>query len=99
MSAQASARTDKPRAARRPVDHSYRTFAGTICRGMDVLDANDRIIGQVARVESDHIVLVPTSETDRGEFFVPLSLIDGIHGDQVLLAGRGDASFGLGAQI
>ena len=80
----------------KPRQFRYRTFAGTIARGMDVLDAQNRCIGQVESVESDHIMLARAR--NGREYFVPLTLIDGIHGDQVLLAGRGDSTFGLGAQ-
>jgi hypothetical protein len=74
----------------------FRTFAGTISQGMVVLDANDRIIGEVDRVESDHIILTPG--VDGSDYFVPLSLIDGISGSRVLLSGRSDTTFGLGAE-
>ncbi|MCB2047753.1 MAG: DUF2171 domain-containing protein [Novosphingobium sp.] len=84
-----------PRSAPGQRQKKFRTFAGTIARGMVVLDANDRIIGEVDRVESDHIILV--SGPGSPDYFVPLSLIDGISGSKVLLSGRGDAAFGLGA--
>jgi len=76
----------------------FRTFAGTIARGMEVISPEGRFLGQVDRVESDHIVLVPASEDESDAWFVPLSLIDGIARDQVLLASRGDGTFGLGAE-
>ena len=76
----------------------YRTFAGTITQGMDVIAPDGHFLGRVDRVEGDHIVLVPTTESGSEAFFVPLSLIDGIAQDQILLAGRGDGTFGLGAQ-
>lgn len=79
-----------------PEQSRYRTFAGTIIKGMQVLDAQDRCIGEVERVENDHIMLVPSG--DGCEYFVPLAIIDGIHAGQVLLAGRSDSTFGLGAQ-
>lgn len=76
----------------------FRTFAGTISRGMDVISPEGRFLGQVDRVEGDHIVLVPASESESHTYFVPLSLIDGIAQNQILLASRGDGTFGLGAE-
>lgn len=76
----------------------FRTFAGTIVQGMDVISSDGRFLGQVDRVEGDHIILVPASYSETEAYFVPLSLIDGIAQGQVLLAGRGDGTFGLGAQ-
>lgn len=69
------------------------TFAGTICKGMEVFDADDEMIGLVESVEGNQIRLESTNGEKRQ--FISVSLIDGIHQGKVLLAGRGDASFGL----
>jgi hypothetical protein len=87
-------------AASSPRQEKFRTFAGTISRGMIVLDGDDRIIGEVDRVESDHIILAAGPDAwgpDSADYFVPLALIDGISGSKVLLSGRSDSTFGLGA--
>lgn len=77
---------------------SFRTFAGTIYEHMQVLDVDGKLLGTVAEVRGDQIMLeTPDPETNALES-LPLSLIDGIDGNAVLLAGRGDASFGLGAE-
>lgn len=76
----------------------FRSFAGTISRGRDVISSEGKFLGQVDRVEGDHIVLSPVNKDETDTYFVPLSLIDGIAQDQVLLASRGDGTFGLGAE-
>ncbi len=76
----------------------FRTFAGTIAQGMDVISPEGRFLGRVDRIEGDHIVLVAATEREGDVYFVPLSLIDGIDQDQILLASRGDGTFGLGAE-
>jgi len=77
---------------------SFRTFAGTIDEHMQVIDVDGKVLGTVADVRGDQIMLeTPDPETKELES-LPVSLIDGIDKNAVLLAGRGDASFGLGAQ-
>lgn len=77
---------------------SFRTFAGTIREHMQVIDVDGKVLGTVADVRGDQIMLeTPDPETKELES-LPLSLIDGIDTNAVLLAGRGDASFGLGAE-
>jgi hypothetical protein len=94
-------RTDGRVAANRKVQLTmkrYQTFAGTICEGMEVIAGDGSSLGHVASVEGSNIRLVNSDGPDGGDFSLPLSLIDGISEGKVLLAGRGDASFGLGAQ-
>ena len=73
----------------------FQTFAGTIVAGMKVISGDDQVIGTVETVRDNQIVLA--SEDGGGEMSVPLGLIDGIGEGRVLLSGRGDSSFGLGA--
>ncbi len=75
----------------------FRTFAGTISTGMEVISSEGELIGHVDLVQGDHIVLAPSKEGEPSTYFVPLSLIDGITEEQILLASRGDGTFGLGA--
>ena len=83
----------------RPVDLSqcYRTFAGTICKGMEVVDAGEHLIGHVDSIEGDRIRLA-LADGAPSDDFLPFSLIAGISKTRISLAARGDASFGLGAQ-
>lgn len=77
---------------------SFRTFAGTIYEHMQVIDVDGKVLGTVADVRGDQIML-ETTDPDTNELeSLPVSLIDGIDKNAVLLAGRGDASFGLGAE-
>lgn len=76
----------------------FQTFAGTIEEGMDVIGADGESLGRVSQVKGDQIILAPADDSLGVAYFLPLSLIDGIHGSRILLAGRGDGSFGLGAQ-
>lgn len=72
--------------------------AGRIVKGMAVVDANDRLLGYVESVEGELIRLFEGASGHAPGGSVPLSLIDGIFDGRVLLAGRGDSTFGLGAQ-
>ena len=76
----------------------YQTFAGTICDGMEVIGASGEVLGHVSGVAGDSIVLSEKDPAGKGDFSLPLSLIDGISNGQVLLASRGDATFGIAGQ-
>ena len=71
------------------------TESGTVREGMSVVDSYGHVIGTVAGVEGDRLRLSSHDSHDDGAAFLPISLIDGVDGDRVLLSGRGDASFGL----
>lgn len=73
----------------------FHTASGTIRTGMQVVDSYGRGIGAVAGVEGERLRLASSDSHDDGVSFVPLSLIEGVDGERVLLGGRGDASFGL----
>lgn len=72
---------------------AWTTQQGTIRKGMNVLDANGTCLGTVVGLEGEELLL-----DGPGETFIALSLIDGVSPEAVLLAPRGDATFGLGAQ-
>ncbi len=72
---------------------SWPTLQGTIRRGMRVIGPDGAVIGIVSALEGDELVLEGGSHD-----FVAVSQIDGISDDAVLLADRGDTTFGLGAQ-
>ncbi|PEQ11708.1 hypothetical protein B2G71_15925 [Novosphingobium sp. PC22D] len=74
---------------------TFRTFAGTIREHMQVIDSEGKVLGTVAEVRGDQIMLTASGDAPES---LPVSMIDGIDANAVLLAGRGDASFGLGAQ-
>jgi hypothetical protein len=76
----------------------FNTAHGTIRTGMQVVDSYGRGIGAVASVEGERLRLASDDSHGDGTAFVPLSLVEGIDGDRVLLGGRGDASFGLPTQ-
>ncbi|VWX53127.1 DUF2171 domain-containing protein [Novosphingobium sp. 9U] len=77
---------------------SFATAAGTLYEGMTVVDSYGHTIGLVSSVDGERMRLASSDPHDDGVAFLPVSLIDGIDGNRVLLAGRGDASFGLAAQ-
>ncbi|MBB4860097.1 hypothetical protein HNO88_003435 [Novosphingobium chloroacetimidivorans] len=74
---------------------AFHTPSGTIHEGMAVVDSYGHTIGLVSSVDGERMRLSSTDPHDDGVAFLPLSLIDGIDGGRVLLAGRGDASFGM----
>lgn len=74
-------------------DSTWWTPEGTIRKGMKVFDADGTCLGAIAGVTGEEVFL----EGGPGEFIV-ISQIDGVSEDAVLLAPRGDATFGLGAQ-
>ena len=78
-------------------DTAWITAMGTIRKGMRVIDADGTCIGTVASLEGEEIMLEPQGEGGDAEF-VTLTQVDGIDGSNVLLSGRGDATFGLGAE-
>ena len=84
-------------ASRKGGGAEFPTQAGTVRAGMQVLDGYGHPIGIVEAVEGQRLRLSSTDPHDDGVAFLPLSLIDGVEADRVLLAGRGDSSFGLPA--
>ncbi|QDK33887.1 DUF2171 domain-containing protein [Sphingomonas sp. IC081] len=72
---------------------SWHTGSGFVRRGMTVIDSDGAVLGVVDRVEGQEVLLA-----EAGHPFVTVSEIDGIDGDRILLAPRGDATFGLGAE-
>lgn len=94
-------RFDSPAEQTHPASRSqadaaqFNTANGTIRAGMQVVDSYGRGIGAVAGVEGERLRLASNDSHGDGTAFVPLSLVEGIDGDRVLLGGRGDASFGL----
>lgn len=73
----------------------FPTASGTVRAGMTVVDSYGHAIGVISGVEGDRLRLASNDPHDDGFAFLPLSLIDGIDGNRVLLAGRGDGSFGM----
>lgn len=73
----------------------FPTASGPVRAGMTVVDSYGHAIGVIAGVEGDRLRLASTDPHDDGVAFLPVSLIDGIDEDRVLLVGRGDASFGM----
>lgn len=82
------------RASTPQADHEtvWATPVGNIRKDMPVLAPDGAVIGRVAGVEGDQVMLAG------GDDFIPITLIDGVGDQGVLLQGRGDATFGLGAQ-
>lgn len=72
---------------------SWTTPAGTVREGMQVLAADGSLLGHVDSLEGEELLL-----RGPGRDFVATSQIDGISENAVLLSGRGDGTFGLGAQ-
>lgn len=73
-------------------DTAWTTQQGTIRKGMKVIAADGVVIGTVAALEGEELMLESGSHD-----FVAITQIDGISADAVLLSDRGDATFGLGA--
>lgn len=73
----------------------FETASGTVRAGMTVVDSYGHALGTVSSVDGERLRLASSDPHDDGVAFLPVSLIDGIDGDRVLLSGRGDASFGL----
>lgn len=86
---------------------SWPTESGFVRKGMTVIAADGSVLGVVDRVEGQEVLL-----EEPGHPFIAVSEIDGIEGGgiedgeieggraqngRILLAPRGDASFGLGA--
>jgi hypothetical protein len=71
----------------------WATDSGTIRKGMAVIASDGRVLGTVERVEGEEILLAGTQGA-----FITLTLVDGVSEDAVLLQGRGDTTFGLGAE-
>ncbi|EJL21188.1 DUF2171 domain-containing protein [Novosphingobium sp. AP12] len=76
---------------------AWTTQVGTIRRGMKVLDADGTVLGTVAGIEGEEVLLAEHAEGERDSFIL-ITQIDGVSEDAVLLQGRGDATFGLGAE-
>lgn len=74
---------------------SFTTANGSIRAGMEVVDGYGKMIGAVSGVEGERLQLTSTDSHSDGSSFVPLSLVEAIEGNRVILGGRGDASFGL----
>jgi hypothetical protein len=73
----------------------FETASGTVRAGMTVVDSYGHALGTVSSVDGERLRLASSDPHDDGVAFLPVSLIDGIDGNRVLLSGRGDASFGL----
>lgn len=70
---------------------------GAIRREMTVVESDGSFVGIVEAVEGDRIRLKSTgSESD--DRYLPITLVDGVDDERVILSRRGDAYFGLGAQ-
>lgn len=76
----------------------FETQEGTVRTGMVVVDSSGHTIGIVSRIEGDKMRLASNDPHDDSDTFLPVSLIDGIDGNRVLLGGRGDASFGMSGE-
>ncbi|MCJ2182088.1 DUF2171 domain-containing protein [Novosphingobium sp. 1949] len=70
---------------------AWTTVAGTIRKGMNVIDAEGTCLGQVETLVGDEVMLAG----DGGHGFIALSQIDGVGEKGVLLSDRGDAMFGM----
>jgi len=79
----------------RDLGEGFATPEGTVRSGMAVIDASGHPIGFVTAIEGEKMRISSTDPHDDGVAFLPVSLIDGVDGDRVLLASRGDASFGM----
>jgi hypothetical protein len=76
----------------------FETQEGTVRTGMVVVDSSGHTIGIVSRIEGEKMRLASNDPHDDSDTFLPVSLIDGIDGNRVLLGGRGDASFGMSGE-
>ncbi|MCB2076548.1 MAG: DUF2171 domain-containing protein [Novosphingobium sp.] len=70
--------------------------AGYIEPGMEVYEDNGTFVGVVESVGGGMIRLHPAEE-DEGASNLPLELVNGVDDKRVILAARGDGTFGLGA--
>ncbi|HUD27338.1 MAG TPA: DUF2171 domain-containing protein [Novosphingobium sp.] len=75
---------------------AWTTESGTIRKGMKVIAPDGTVLGIVAGVEGEEVLLAEHAGEHRP--FVAISQIDGVNEDSVLLSDRGDATFGLGAE-
>ena len=96
-SASPERRAEQPAATPQPhaLGAAFATSAGTVRAGMTVVDSYGHMLGTVAGVDGERLRLASADPHDDGAAFLAVSLIAGIDGDRVLLAGRGDASFGM----
>ena len=74
-----------------PNEEVWTTVAGTIRKGMKVIAPDGTSLGLVAAVRGGDVLF-------EGGDAIPLTLVDGVGEEGVLLQGRGDTTFGLGAQ-
>jgi len=91
-------RAEQPRAAGDANGQGYETQEGTIRIGMEVVDGYGNVLGRITGIEQGRMRLSSNDPHDDGVAFMPISLVDGIDGERVLLAGRGDASFGVASE-
>jgi hypothetical protein len=80
-----------------PQDTAWNTDSGTVRKGMKVLAPDGTLLGTVAGLEGEELLLAEHGPGERTSF-VAVTQIDGVSDDAVLLSDRGDATFGLGAQ-
>lgn len=78
-------------------DTTWATASGTIRKGMKVLAPDGSLLGTVDGLDGEELILAEHESGERTSF-VAVSQIDGVSEDAVLLSGRGDATFGLGAE-
>lgn len=76
---------------------AWATASGTIRKGMKVVGPDGSLLGTVDGLDGEELLLAECEPGERPSF-VAVTQIDGISDDTVLLSGRGDATFGLGAQ-
>ncbi|AIT80597.1 DUF2171 domain-containing protein [Novosphingobium pentaromativorans] len=74
---------------------AWTTVAGTIRKGMRVLNPDGSCIGIVSGMKGEEIFLDGTPDDQEHDFIV-ITQVDGVDETSVLLSGRGDATFGLG---
>ncbi|MEJ2409600.1 MAG: DUF2171 domain-containing protein [Novosphingobium sp.] len=74
-----------------PGEEVWTTVVGTIRKGMKVIAHDGTSIGLVAEVKGGELLF-------EGGDTIPLTLIDGVGEEGVLLQRRGDETFGLSAQ-
>lgn len=98
LAAQTASPAEQPQAAPASEGAQFVTSAGTLREGMSVVDSYGHALGILASVDGERLRLSSTDPHDDGVAFLPVSLIDGIDGNRVLLSGRGDASFGMSGE-
>jgi hypothetical protein len=64
--------------------------------GMEVFGGDGSLIGVVAAVEGP-LIRLERAEGDDSPSHVPINLVDGVDDARVILSGRDDGAFGLGA--